>query len=65
MFSQIAFGAGALFLGCAVTIALLFYFASRTSPSNRTEGCYTIFLCGAALLVGAGFFVVGLLISTT
>jgi len=61
MFSQIAFGAGALFLGCSLTIALLLYLASRHNPSDRVNGCYTTFLCGAALFLGAGFFVIGML----
>jgi len=64
MLSQIAFGIGAICLGSAITVALFLILAGRHRPTNRTEGCYTTFICLSIFFVGVGFFVVGLLSAT-
>jgi hypothetical protein len=54
----LAFGAGALCLGVALTLGMIFAIASRYSGSDNGDGCLGTVLCLIALGLAAYFFFV-------
>jgi len=63
MLRLLAFGAGALFLGVGLTIAVLFALARRRNPKptdpveDRGEGCLAFLICMSVLTVSFYLFV--------
>jgi hypothetical protein len=51
-----AYGAGALCLGVALTLWTIFALASRHSRRDSGEGCFGLILCTMALGLAACFF---------
>ncbi len=54
----LAFGAGALCLGVALTLGAIFYLASRHSYGDSGEGCLVTVLCLIPLSFAAYLFFV-------
>ena len=58
-FGQVlAFGAGSLSLGVALTFWIIGALATRHGSSSSGEGCFVTFVCVFALCVAAFFFLV-------
>jgi hypothetical protein len=52
----LSFAAGAMCLGVALTLGLIFALLSRHGSSGEEEGCLGVLLCLAALVVAFYFF---------
>ena len=57
----LAFGAGSLYLGVALTFGVIYSIATRHSDSDSGEGCFVSLVCVMALGVAA-FVAVGTLV---
>jgi len=58
--SQMAFGAGAVCVGAAITVALILILAGRHTTVNRVEGWFATLISLSIFIVGVGFFAVGI-----
>lgn len=60
MSSVLAFGAGSMCLGAALTMGLLFALASRRGGQDGAEGCFSTLICVAAISLAGVFYALAL-----
>lgn len=60
MSSVLAFGAGSMCLGAALTLGLFFAVASRRGEQSGVEGCFSTLICVAAISFAGVFYVLAL-----